>query len=70
MLAEGEARRPVLLDAVLENNKVKFQVDDTSYTGTLKGNGLELVNQFGKEMLQKAVISKTINQLLNLKLLF
>jgi hypothetical protein len=53
MLAEGEARRPVLLDAVIENNKVKFQVDDTSYTGTLKGNGLELANQFGKEMLQK-----------------
>ena len=53
MLAEGEARRPVLLDAVIENNKVKFQVDDTSYTGTLTGNGLELANQFGKEMLQK-----------------
>ena len=53
MLAEGGARRPVLLDAVIENNKVKFQVDDTSYTGTLTGNGLELANQFGKEMLQK-----------------
>jgi len=53
MLAEGEGRRPVLLDAEIENNTVKFQVEDISYTGTLKGNGLELANQYGKEMLQK-----------------
>jgi hypothetical protein len=53
MLAEGEGRRPVLLDAEIENKKVKFQVEDISYTGTLKGNGLELANQYGKEMLQK-----------------
>ena len=53
MLAEGEGRRPVLLDAEIENKKVKFQVEDISYTGTRKGNGLELANQYGKEMLQK-----------------
>ena len=53
MLAEGEARRPVLLDAVIENNKVKFEVDDIKYTGTLTSNGLELANGYGMEILKK-----------------
>jgi len=53
MIAEGEARAPVLLDAVIENNTVKFEVDDIKYTGTLTSNGLELANGYGKEILKK-----------------
>ena len=53
MIAEGEARAPSLLDAVIENNTVKFEVDDIKYTGTLTSNGLELANGYGKEILKK-----------------
>ena len=52
-LAEGEARQPVLLEAVIENNTVKFTADGENYTGTLKADGLELSTRHGAEMLNK-----------------
>lgn len=52
-LAEGEARQPVLLEAVIENNTVKFTADGENYTGTLKADGLELSTRHGAEMLKK-----------------
>jgi hypothetical protein len=52
-LAEGEARQPVLLEAVIENNTVKFTADGENYTGTLKADGLELSTGDGGEMLKK-----------------
>lgn len=57
-IAEGEPRGPVVLDADIENGRIKFQAEGVNYTGILRPAGLELFTGDESKLLKKGSFFK------------
>lgn len=52
-LAEGEPGSPVLVKATIEGDKIRFKVDNRTYTGQFTPEGLKLTNDGFERLLRR-----------------